>query len=110
MMRKMLPFVLAAAATLSPLSALAEGKLTLKSVSVDLPTSDRLFPAGPGSDAVNSTCLACHSAAMVLDQPTLSKAQWHAEVEKMITTYKAPIDPADVDAIVGYLVSIRGAK
>jgi cytochrome c5 len=110
MARKMLPIALAAATTLSPLSALAEGKFSLKSVNVDLPTSDRLFPDGPGSDAVNNNCLACHSAGMVLEQPTLSKAQWHAEVEKMITAYKAPIDPADVDAIVGYLVSIQGAK
>jgi hypothetical protein len=110
MPRNMLPIALAAATTLSPLSGLAEGKFSLKSVNVDLPTSDRLFPDGPGSDAVNNNCLACHSAGMVLDQPALSKAQWHAEVEKMITSYKAPIDPADVDAIVGYLVSIRGAK
>jgi hypothetical protein len=28
-------------------------------------------------------------------------AQWHAEVDKMRTAYKAPIDPKDVDAILG---------
>jgi hypothetical protein len=47
---------------------------------------------------------------MVLDQPALSQAQWRAEVEKMLTAYKAPVDPKDVDAIVAYLVSIKGAK
>jgi hypothetical protein len=46
----------------------------------------------------------------VLFQPVLSQAQWHAVVEKMRTAYKAPIDPKDVDTIVAYLVSIRGAK
>jgi len=33
---------------------------------------------------------------MVLTQPALSKEQWHAEVEKMRTSYKAPIDPKNV--------------
>jgi hypothetical protein len=47
---------------------------------------------------------------MVLNQPALSKAQWKAEVDKMRTAYKAPIDPKDVDSIVDYLVSIRGTK
>ena len=84
--------------------------MSLKSVNVDLPAGDRMFPNGPGADAINNNCLACHSAGMVLNQPALSKAQWHAEVDKMRTAYKAPIDPEDVDAIVGYLVSIKGAK
>jgi cytochrome c553 len=82
--------------------------LSLKSVSVDLPTSDRIFPNGLGSDAVNDNCLTCHSAGMVLNQPAMSKAQWQTEVEKMRTAYKALIDPKDVDPIVDYLVSIRG--
>ena len=46
---------------------------------------------------------------MVLNQPALPKAQWRAEVEKMRNAYKAAIDK-DVDAIVDYLVSIRGTK
>jgi hypothetical protein len=29
---------------------------------------------------------------------------------KMIDTYKAPVDPHDVDAIVDYLVRLPGAK
>ena len=36
----------------------------LKSLKLDLPDSDRMFPAGPGSDAINNNCLACHSADM----------------------------------------------
>jgi hypothetical protein len=46
----------------------------------------------------------------VLTQPALSKEQWHAEVEKMRTAYKAPIDPKDVNAIVDYLVGLGKAK
>jgi hypothetical protein len=82
--------------------------LSLKSMTVDLPTGDRMFPSGPGSDVANNNCLACHSAGMVLNQPALSKTQWTAEVNKMISAYKAPVDAKDVGPIVDYLVSIRG--
>jgi hypothetical protein len=58
----------------------------------------------------NDNCLACHSAGMVLNQPALPKSVWEAEVDKMREAYKAPIDAKDVDAIVGYLVSIKGAN
>ena len=91
------------------LAAHAENRIPLKSVNVEIPFGDRMFE-GPGSDVANNNCLACHSAGMVLDQPALSQAQWRAEVEKMLTAYKAPVDPKDVDAIVAYLVSIKGAK
>jgi hypothetical protein len=110
MLRQALPIALITVAALAPLGAHADEKLTLKSVNVDLPFGDRMFPDGPGSEAVNNNCLACHSAGMVLTQPALSKEQWHAEVEKMRTAYKAPIDPKDVETIVNYLVAIQRAK
>jgi hypothetical protein len=66
-------------------------------VNVDLTQSDRLF-TGEGAYGLNSNCLACHSAGVVLNQPTLAKAAWQAEVNKMIQSYKAPIAPADVTA------------
>jgi hypothetical protein len=46
---------------------------TLKSLKLDVPTSEAMFPAGPGSDAINNNCLACHSADHVLNQPSLSR-------------------------------------
>jgi hypothetical protein len=110
MLRQALPIALITVAALAPLGAHADEKLTLKAVNVDLPFGDRMFPDGPGSEAVNNNCLACHSAGMVLTQPALSKEQWHAEVEKMRTAYKAPIDPKDVETIVNYLVTIQRAK
>jgi hypothetical protein len=109
MLRQGLPLMFIAVSALSVLAAHAEDRLLLKSVNVDLPVGDRMFE-GPGSDVANNNCLACHSAGMVLFQPALSQAQWHAEVEKMRTVYNAPIDLKDVDTIVAYLVSIRGAK
>jgi cytochrome c5 len=107
MWRKLLPVALITVSVLAPLAAHAEQKLSLTSVTVDLPFGDRTFPDGPGADLVNSDCLACHSAGMVLNQPALTKAQWRTEVEKMRTAYKAPIDPKDLDAIVDYLTGLR---
>jgi hypothetical protein len=69
-----------------------------------------MFPGGPDADAINNNCLACHSAGMVLNQPALPKTEWEAEVDKMRAAYKAPIDAKDVDAILDYLVSIKGVK
>jgi cytochrome c553 len=77
----------------------------IKSTSVELPAGDSLFPGGSSADAINNNCLACHSADMVLNQPALPRATWEAEVHKMINVYKAPIDDADVAAIVDYLAN-----
>lgn len=110
MMRPLLPVALVAALAAAPFHAQAEGSFRLKSVSVELPPGDRMFPDGPGADAINSNCLACHSAGMVLNQPPLSKAQWQAEVNKMRTSYKAPIDPDAINDIVGYLTRTKGTK
>jgi hypothetical protein len=93
-----------------PAVARAATPSELKPLKIDLPDSDKMFPDGPGSDAINNNCLACHSADMVLNQPTLSKQAWTAEVNKMINNYKAPIAPEDVGAIVDYLTVLKGAK
>ena len=107
MARVLLPIALVVGVAFAPVCARAESQLSLKSVSVDLPPGDDMFPNGPGADAINNNCLACHSADMVLNQPALPMTQWHAEVDKMRTAYKAPIDPKDVDAILDYLVSVK---
>jgi cytochrome c5 len=107
LLRQLVPIAAAAVVAVVAYAAHAEDRLALKSESVDLPDSDRTFPDGPGAEAVNDNCLACHSAGMVLTQPALSAAEWRAIVEKMRTTYKAPVDPGDVDKIVGYLAKLR---
>jgi cytochrome c553 len=81
--------------------------VTLYSVSVNFPGSDRTFPGGAGADAINRNCLICHSAGMVLTQPGLSRHDWQDEVDKMLNFYKAPIPPKDVPAIVDYLANLR---
>ena len=110
MLRILFPIVALLGVATMPLVARATMPLELKSVKIDLPESDQMFPAGPGSDAINNNCLACHSAGMVLNQPALSTQAWTAEVNKMIANYRAPIDPEDVGAIVEYLTALKGTK
>jgi hypothetical protein len=110
MFRNFLPAIILLGVTSMPFVAHAATPLELKSVKVDLPNSDKIFPDGPGSDAINNNCLACHSAGMVLNQPALSKQVWAAEVTKMINAYKAPVASEDVGPIVEYLTGLKGAK
>jgi hypothetical protein len=109
MFRNLLPVVILLGVASIPLTARAATPFELKSVKIDLPDSDKMFP-GPGSDAINNNCLACHSAGMVLNQPALSKQAWAAEVTKMINNYKAPVAAEDVGPIVEYLTALKGAK
>jgi hypothetical protein len=109
MSRKILSLALLMVALLAPISGRAEPLVTLKSVTVDLPDSQRMFP-GPGSDAINNNCLACHSAGMVLNQPVLPKSTWQAKVTKMIQVCKAPVSEQDVADIVDYLARTKATK
>ncbi len=99
----------AAAEAAAPKTATADG-ITLTSVSFTLPTSDREYPAGPHADAIDGNCLSCHSAAMVLTQPQLSRAEWQGEVTKMVKVYKAPVSPDDVASIVDYLAQMKPGR
>lgn len=110
---------LALGAALLPWSGYAQGQggsqpaappFTLRSVSIDLPSGDRTFPPGPGADAINNNCLACHSAGMVLNQPAMPRAAWQTEVSKMVNVYKAPVAAEDVPAIVAYLDATKGVS
>lgn len=90
--------------------SVTSGGLTLTSLSVDLPDSDREFPPGPGMEVAQANCAACHSVGMVMNQPALSRATWETEVHKMVAVYKALVSDVDAKTIVAYLDSIKGAK
>lgn len=83
---------------------------SMKPVAVELPSGGREFPPGPGAELVANNCVSCHSSGMILNQPTLTKATWTAEVNKMLHTYKAPVAEEDVAPIVAYLASMPVAK
>jgi hypothetical protein len=110
MLRAVLPMVALLSFVLVSHPGEAATITTLKSPKLDVPTSDAMFPAGPGSDAINNNCLACHSADHVLNQPSLSREAWQEIVNKMITAYKAPVGPDDAKAIVDYLARTKGTS
>jgi hypothetical protein len=81
---------------------------SLKSLNVEMPTNDDIFPDRPGAETLDRNCLSCHSVEMVMNQPALPKAVWESEIDKMRTVYNAKIDSEDVDTIVAYLTGING--
>ncbi|HEY2249333.1 MAG TPA: cytochrome c [Bradyrhizobium sp.] len=107
MLRAVLPIIAVLGLVVLPHPGQATTLTTLKSLKLDVPTSDAMFP-GPGSDAINNNCLACHSADHVLNQPALSREAWQEVVNKMISAYKAPVSADDAKAIVDYLVRTKG--
>jgi hypothetical protein len=98
---------LAVRAATAPATVTAAG-VTLTSKSVVYPPGTNLFPGGAAAQAINANCLTCHSAGMVLNQPNLTRAAWQGEVMKMIKFYNAPINKADIPAIVDYLANTKG--
>ena len=101
---------LAAESAPAAASTVSGAGVTLHSVNVEFPDPGRMFPGDSKADAINNNCLACHSAGMVLTQPALPRAEWQSEVDKMRSTYKAPVEAPDVPAIVDYLVALRAGK
>jgi cytochrome c553 len=88
-------------------SIVTGGGVTLHSVDVRFPDSDSTFRGGAKADAINNDCLICHSAGMVLDQATLSRAGWQGIVDQMHNDFKAPFAAKDGPAIVDYLVNLK---
>lgn len=109
MMRKVLLLALLGV-ILSTIAVQAKTPINLKSEQVNLPQDDRKLPDAPGAAVASDNCLICHSAGMILNQPTMAKAAWEGEVNKMRNVYKAPMDEKDVPAIVDYLTAIKSPK
>jgi hypothetical protein len=101
----------APAAPATPAPSVASGNgVTLRSVNVAFPISDRGFPGGAAAEAITDNCTACHSPGMVLNQTALTRVQWAAEVAHMRRDFKAPVAETDVAAIVNYLAATKGVK
>jgi sulfite dehydrogenase (cytochrome) subunit B len=63
----------------------------------------------PGYAKAQANCVACHSAEyMHYQPPTASRPYWDAMVKRMKTVFKAPIDDADMPAIIDYLAKTYG--
>ena len=61
------------------------------------------LPPGPVQTKMNTACLECHDARIIVQQ-RLSKAAWTKEIDKMIR-WGAVVDPADREAFIDYLSS-----
>lgn len=63
----------------------------------------------PGYAKVQANCLVCHSAEYAQYQPAnASRAYFETMVKRMKAVFKAPIDDADMPAIVDYLAKTYG--
>jgi cytochrome c5 len=87
----------------------AREEFAFSDTQVTLPDDATVLPDGPGVQLVTTACTACHSPAMILTQPHLTRKQWEATVEKMQHVFKAPVEDKDMPAIVDYLVTTNEA-
>lgn len=74
---------------------------------VQLPADRKNFSGGAGADVANARCLTCHSAEMILTQPTRTVAQWKDTVTKMRTAYGAPLEDAEIDVLAAYFANLQ---
>ena len=76
------------------------------------PDAVQLKPSDlPGYAKAQASCVACHSAEYMRYQPpTAPRPYWDAMVKRMKTVFKAPIDDADIPALVDYLAATYGAE
>jgi mono/diheme cytochrome c family protein len=86
--------------------AQAEGTTTK---SIVLPPETVNLKPGDGLDMVQIHCVVCHSGDYIQMQPPLTKAQWTAEVKKMINVMGAKISEADASIISNYLAQYYGS-
>jgi predicted secreted protein len=60
-------------------------------------------------EVVVRNCSGCHSLEYIVTQPRSKGAQfWRDSVTKMITVYKAPIEPAEAEAVSAALAAKFG--
>lgn len=65
----------------------------------------------PGYAKAQVNCVACHSAEyMQYQPPSAPRPYWDAMVKRMKMVFKAPIDDADMPAIVDYLARTYGSE
>ena len=85
------------------------GRMRFSSRTLHGQESPVTLKAGPGHDAVEGYCGACHSLDYPrTNAPFLNRQGWEAEVNKMIKVFGAPIDPATAKTIVDYLTANYG--
>lgn len=65
----------------------------------------------PGYAKAQAQCVACHSAEYMRYQPmNAPRGYWEAMVKRMKDVFKAPVNDADMPAIVDYLAKTYGSE
>lgn len=102
----------AIAAAVAAILSLAEVGLAGAN-SIELPPDGvQLKPSVlPGYAKARANCVACHSAEyMQYQPPSAPRPYWDAMVKRMKQVFNAPINDADMPAIVDYLVKTYGSE
>jgi mono/diheme cytochrome c family protein len=97
------------AASLVAFALCLSSQASAKSINLP-PDGAQLKPSSlEGYAKAQANCVACHSAEYMLFQPpTAARPYWDAMVKRMKAVFKAPIDDADMPAIVDYLAKTYG--
>jgi mono/diheme cytochrome c family protein len=101
------------AVALAVAAFIAYGPALAGSKSVTLPGDGLQLKESPlpGYAKARANCVACHSAEyMAYQPPTAARPYWEAMVKRMKLVFNAPVDDADMPAIVDYLVKTYGAE
>ena len=68
------------------------------------------LPQGEGKAEFEMYCGICHSLKYITSQPPFSREVWAAEVHMMVDKYCAPVDSANAEKIISYLVAMTGTQ
>lgn len=81
------------------------GAVSAKPVSLPLlPETVPAVLADSEGEVVVNNCSSCHSLEYIVTQPRGKGAQfWKDSVTKMVNVYKAPVEPADAEAVAAVL-------
>ena len=79
-------------------------------LTITLPEANVTFRPGPGVELAQAYCAMCHSPDYLSNQPPFDRAFWKKTVEKMRTSYGAPVPSDKVEAIADYLVKAYGTE
>ena len=86
--------------------------LLLAAPAAKVPDESRVqLKDGPNKSLVLGRCAACHSQDYIpMNSPFLDRKGWEAEVNKMVKSFGAPMEPDEVAKIVDYLATNYGKK
>jgi hypothetical protein len=68
------------------------------------------LPAGPNLELVSRKCQGCHDLSVVVDATGLSREDWNATIEEMITSNGMSVTPEERSKILDYLSSYLGSS